>query len=76
MMQAVCARLLYRALVNCEFVGLEPVLHIYDSIIIESDIKKAKIDAEKLKSIMCGAPPWASNLKLAVDIKTGIRWSK
>jgi hypothetical protein len=76
MMQAVCARLLYRALVNCEKSGLEPVLHIYDSIIIESDIKKAEIDAEKLKSIMCSAPEWASDLKLAVDIKTGIRWSK
>lgn len=76
LMQATCARLLYRALVNCEKEGLEPVLHIYDSIIIESDAKKADKNAEKLETIMRSAPSWASDLKLAVDIKTGKHWSK
>ena len=76
MMQAVCARLLYRALVACEREGLEVVLHIYDSIIVEADNKHADDAAEKLKRIMCGAPAWAPMLKLAVDVKTGKRWSK
>jgi hypothetical protein len=76
MMQATCARLLYRALVACEKNGLEPVLHVYDSIVIESDIDKAEKNTEKLKDIMCDPPAWADRLKLAVDIKIGKRWSK
>ena len=76
MMQAVCARLLYRALVNCQKAGLEVVLHIYDSIIVEADESKAKQIADKLSAIMCTAPDWAPDLRLAVDVKTGKRWSK
>lgn len=76
LMQATCARLLYRALVNCEKAGLETVLHVYDSILIEADIKNAKRDAAKLKEIMCAAPPWGADMKLAVDLHTGKRWTK
>ena len=76
MMQAVCARLLYRALVECERSGLEPVLHVYDSIIIESDEGESKENADKLSAIMTDPPAWAADLKLAVDIKIGRRWSK
>ena len=76
LMQATCARLLYRALARCEKEGLSPVLHIYDSIMIESEIKNAKKDAKLLEEIMCDAPPWAADLKLAVDVKSGKRWTK
>jgi hypothetical protein len=76
LMQATCARLLYRALVRCEKEGLEVILHIYDSIMIESKIKNAKCDALLLENIMCDAPPWASDLKLRVDQHTGKRWTK
>lgn len=76
LMQATCARLLYRALARCEKEGLCPVLHIYDSIIIESETKNAKRDAAKLRAIMCDPPAWASDLKLAVDQHTGRRWTK
>jgi DNA polymerase len=76
LMQATCARLLYRALVNCEQAGLETVLHVYDSILIESEIKNAKRDAAKLKEIMCAAPPWGADMKLAVDQSIGKRWTK
>ena len=74
--QAVCACLLRRALVACEKEGLEVVLHIYDSIMIESDIKSAKRDSAKLAEIMRDAPPWAKDLKLAVDVHSGKRWKK
>jgi hypothetical protein len=76
LMQATCARLLYRALARCEKEGLEVVLHIYDSIMIESEIKNAKRDAQKLSDIMRDAPSWAKDLRLAVDIHTGKRWTK
>jgi DNA polymerase bacteriophage-type len=76
LMQATCARLLYRALVACENAGLEVVLHIYDSIMIESEIKNAKRDAAALAEIMRDAPPWAKDLRLAVDVHTGKRWTK
>lgn len=76
LMQATCARLLYRALVTCEKEGLETVLHVYDSILIESEIKNAKRDAARLKEIMCDAPPWGTDMKLAVDIHSGKRWRK
>ena len=76
LMQAVCARLLYRALVACEREGLEVVLHIYDSIIIESPIELADQNVCVLQNIMCDAPPWAAGYKLAVDLKTMKRWSK
>ncbi len=76
LMQATCARLLYRALVNCEAAGLETVLHVYDSILIESEIKNAKRDAARLKEIMCAAPPWGKDMKLAVDQHIGKRWTK
>ena len=74
--QAVCARLLYRALVNCEKAGLETVLHVYDSILIESVTKDAKRNAAKLRDIMCSAPPWGADMKLAVDQHIGKRWTK
>jgi DNA polymerase len=76
LMQATCARLLYRALVACEKAGLSVVLHIYDSIMIESEIKNAKRNAVKLSDIMRDAPPWAPDLHLAVDVHTGKRWTK
>ncbi|OQA73469.1 MAG: hypothetical protein BWY32_03770 [bacterium ADurb.Bin243] len=76
LMQATCARLLYRALVACENAGLETVLHVYDSILIESEIKNAKRDAVRLRDIMCDAPPWGHDMKLAVDIHFGKRWTK
>jgi DNA polymerase bacteriophage-type len=76
LMQATCARLLYRALVVCEDAGLETVLHVYDSILIESETKNAKKDAAKLRDIMCAAPPWGRDMKLAVDVHTGKRWTK
>ena len=76
LMQATCARLLYRALVACENAGLETVLHVYDSILIESEIKNAKRDAAKLRDIMCSPPPWGADMKLAVDQHTGKRWTK
>lgn len=76
LMQATCARLLYRALVACEKAGLETVLHVYDSILIESEIKNAKRDATRLREIMCTAPPWGADMKLAVDQSIGKRWAK
>ncbi len=76
LMQATCARLLYRALVACEKAGLETVLHVYDSILIESEIKYRQYDAMTLKEIMCDAPPWGADMKLAVDQYTGKRWTK
>ena len=48
LMQATSARLLYRSLVECERAGLSVVLHIYDSIIIESFLKDKKKDAAAL----------------------------
>ena len=74
--QAVCARLLYRALVNCEKAGLETVLHVYDSILIESVTKDATRNAAKLRDVMCSAPPWGADMKLAVDQHIGKRWTK
>ncbi len=76
LMQATCACLLRRALVTCEKHGLKVVLHVYDSIMIESVVKEVKRDATKLEKIMKDPPEWAPGLKLAVDIKTGQRWSK
>jgi hypothetical protein len=76
LMQATCARLLYRALVDCEAAALETVLHVYDSILIESDVKNAKRNAAKLKDVMCSPPPWGADMKLAVDQYTGKRWTK
>jgi hypothetical protein len=76
LMQATCARLLYRALVACEKAGLETVLHVYDSILIEAGIKYAKQDAARLKSIMCDPPPWGADMKLAVDQHISKRWTK
>jgi DNA polymerase len=76
LMQATCARLLCRALVACEKAGLSVVLHIYDSIMIESDIGCKKASAMYLKTIMCDAPPWGKDMKLAVDIHAGKRWTK
>lgn len=76
-MQATCACLLRKALVQCEKEGIEVAgFHVYDSIIVESEEKNVDKDTEVLKRIMCSAPAWAADLKLAVDIKIGKRWSK
>jgi len=36
----------------------------------------AERDAAKLKEIMCAAPAWGADMRLAVDIHTGKRWTK
>jgi len=76
LMQATCARLLYRALAACERAGLETVLHVYDSILIEAPTKGAKRAAATLRDIMCDPPPWGRDMRLAVDQHIGKRWTK
>jgi len=76
LMQATCARLLYRALAACERAGLETVLHVYDSILIEAPTKAAKRAAATLRDIMCDPPPWGPDMRLAVDQHIGKRWTK
>jgi hypothetical protein len=43
---------------------------------IESWTKNAKKDAAELKRIMTNPPAWAPDLRLAVDIRIGKRWTK
>lgn len=75
-MQGTCTRLLCRALAACEKAGLEVVLHVYDSIMIEASEDTSALAAMDLERIMKDAPPWEPKLKLAVDVKQGKRWSK
>jgi DNA polymerase len=57
--QAMCRDLLAEALVRAEQIGLRPVLHVHDEIVVEVPEAYAEDALEALKACMVWLPGWA-----------------
>lgn len=68
--QGTCADLLIDALVKCEQMSLQPVLHVHDEIVTQGG------RLQDLVTIMETCPPWAEGMPLSVEGHTSERYGK
>lgn len=76
LIQSVARQLLCEALATLETMGVQPVLHVYDEIVVEEKTSWAKGTAELVANVMRRAPAWAPDMKLEVEQKINRRWGK
>ena len=67
--------LLAEALLRFDAAGHKIVLHVHDSITVETDQPSATL-VEELIRLLCVLPPWAAGLPLAAEGWHGRRWRK
>ena len=48
--------------------GFEPVLHVHDEIVVETNDPDLTVEA--MKRIMCSTPTWAEGLPLGIEAHT------
>ena len=54
--------------------GFEPVLHVHDEIVVETN--EPELTVEAMKRIMCSTPAWAEGLPLGIEAHTMRRYGK
>ena len=77
--QAVARDLLAEALLRFDAAGHKIVLHVHDSITVETEAgswENHEALVEELIRLLCVLPPWAAGLPLAAEGLHGRRWRK
>ena len=77
--QAVARDLLAEALLRFDAAGHKIVLHVHDSITVETEAgswENHEALVEELIRLLCVLPPWAAGLPLAAEGWHGRRWRK
>ena len=72
--QAVANDLLRYSLRMLDAEGFEPVLHVHDEIVVETNDPDHTVEA--MKRIMCSTPAWANGLPLGIEAHTMRRYGK
>jgi DNA polymerase len=72
--QATANDLLRYSLRMLDAEGFEPVLHVHDEIVLETDDPDRTVEA--LKRIMCSTPTWAEGIPLGIEAHTMRRYGK
>jgi DNA polymerase len=72
--QATANDLLRYSLRELDAEGFEPVLHVHDEIVLETDDPDRTVEA--MKRIMCSTPTWAEGLPLGIEVHTMRRYGK
>ena len=72
--QATANDLLRYSLRRLDAEGFEPVLHVHDEIVVETDEPESATEA--MTRIMCSTPAWASGLPLGIEVHTMRRYGK
>ena len=72
--QATANDLLRYSLRELDAEGFEPVLHVHDEIVVETDDPDRTVEA--MKRIMCSTPTWAEGLPLGIEAHTMRRYGK
>ena len=67
--QAIARDILADTLVTLDSMGLNVVLHVHDSVVLEVAKDKAKETIKAVTEAVTKAPPWLPNLPLEVDIR-------
>jgi len=72
--QATANDLLRYSLRELDAEGFEPVLHVHDEIVLETDDPDRTVEA--MKRIMCSTPTWAEGIPLGIEAHTMRRYGK
>ena len=72
--QATANDLLRYSLRMLDAEGFEPVLHVHDEIVVETN--QPELTVEAMKRIMCSTPAWAEGLPLGIEAHTMRRYGK
>jgi DNA polymerase len=72
--QATANDLLRYSLRMLDAEGFEPVLHVHDEIVVETNDPDLTVEA--MKRIMCSTPKWAEGLPLGIEAHTMRRYGK
>ena len=72
--QATANDLLRYSLRELDAEGFEPVLHVHDEIVVETNEPERTVEA--MKRIMCSTPAWAKGLPLGIEAHTMRRYGK
>jgi DNA polymerase len=72
--QATANDLLRYSLRMLDAEGFEPVLHIHDEVVVETNDPDLTVEA--MKRIMCSTPTWAEGLPLGIEAHTMRRYGK
>ena len=72
--QATANDLLRYSLRMLDAEGFEPVLHVHDEIVVETNDPDLTVEA--MKRIMCSTPTWAEGLPLGIEAHTMRRYGK
>ena len=72
--QATANDLLRYSLRMLDAEGFEPVLHVHDEIVVETNDPDLTVEA--MKRIMCSTPTWAEGLPLGIEVHTMRRYGK
>jgi DNA polymerase len=72
--QATANDLLRYSLRMLDAEGFEPVLHVHDEIVVETNDPDRTVEA--MKRIMCSTPTWAEGLPLGIEAHTMRRYGK
>jgi DNA polymerase len=72
--QATANDLLRYSLRMLDAEGFEPVLHVHDEIVLETDDPDRTVEA--MKRIMCSTPTWAEGIPLGIEAHTMRRYGK
>lgn len=70
--QASCRDFIAAALIRCEQLGLNPVLHVHDEVVCEAPESRFG----EFMEVMSTCPPWAEGFPLLCEGYTGPVWSK
>jgi DNA polymerase len=72
--QATANDLLRYSLRMLDAEGFEPVLHVHDEIVLETDDPDRTVEA--MKRVMCSTPTWAEGIPLGIEVHTMRRYGK
>jgi len=72
--QATANDLLRYSLRELDAEGFEPVLHVHDEIVLETNDPDLTVEA--MKRIMCSTPTWAEGIPLGIEVHTMRRYGK
>jgi DNA polymerase len=72
--QATANDLLRYSLRMLDAEGFEPVLHVHDEIVLETNDPDLTVEA--MKRIMCSTPMWAEGIPLGIEVHTMRRYGK
>jgi DNA polymerase len=72
--QATANDLLRYSLRMLDAEGFEPVLHVHDEIVLETNDPDRTVEA--MKRIMCSTPTWAEGIPLGIEVHTMRRYGK